>query len=130
MKQGGVTIPIFHCVFNNGSITHYAHEFENALYEAIPNLYAVCVAQRARDGFRHVIAGFFIKTSFKHDEEGFHDACKASIKTMKEVESIIDGEFSLLPALMTIKGPHPLTEEELLSIIFQQYFKHHEMGRA
>mgnify|MGYP001572801275 CR=1 FL=1 len=129
-KTGGVSIPILHCVFNNGSITHYNRDYDTALYESLPNLYAVCVATRPHGGHRKVLGGFFIKTSYDHSNTEFHEACKAALQTMNEIKELIGDEFSLLPARINISADKTLSEDELVSLLFQQYFKHDEGNRA
>ena len=128
---GGITIPIYHCIFNQGSITHFLHEIDSSLTSQLPNLYAVCVARKVQ-GRRNVVAGFFIKTSYTHHDQEFAEACRGAIAFMDEIRPLLGEEFSLLPARVSMGGKDvsPLTEEEMNAFIFQQYFKFHEMGQA
>ena len=73
-QQGGVTTSLFHCVFNDdGSITHYLDEADPGLSQALPNTYAVCLADNS-GATRKVVAGFVAKTTFTHNDSGFQDA--------------------------------------------------------
>ncbi len=129
--KGGLTIPIYHCIFNQGSITHYLHEIDPDLLAQLPNLYAVCVATKV-SGRRNVVAGFFVKTSYTHQDREFGDACRGAIAFMNEINPLLDSEFSLLPARVSIGGADtsPLSEDEMNAYIFQQYFKFQEVGQA
>jgi hypothetical protein len=45
-EKGGVTIPLFHCIFNGDeSVTHFMREYDASLYQTLPHLYAVCIAR-------------------------------------------------------------------------------------
>lgn len=47
-KKGGVTIPIFHCVFNGyESITSFMRDFDLSLYKELENLYAICFSNNS-----------------------------------------------------------------------------------
>lgn len=132
MSVGGLSCPILHCIFSSGSVTHYTHDVDPILVDQLPNLYAVCLANRTA-GKRNVFGGFFIKTTYSHDDvQEFGAACKAAMSTMKELQHFLDDSTSLLPAKIAAPGTEeqPFTENELLGVIFKQYVKFHEVGQA
>jgi hypothetical protein len=58
-EKGGVTIPLFHCIFNSDeSVTHFMREYDASLYQTLPHLYAVCIA-RTVNRTKTVLAGLF-----------------------------------------------------------------------
>ena len=128
-KKGGATIPLFHCVFHDGSLTHFLHDFDPSLYKQLANLYAVCVADNSI-GFKRIIGGYFIKTSFDHKDPEFQSAAKTAAHSMNAIAPLLNSTTTILPSKLTIAGDAPLSEHEMLSIIFRQYIKHHEVGRA
>lgn len=130
-SPGGVSCPLYHCVFNQGSITHYMHETDSEVIKCLPNLYAVCLANNV-DGKRCVVGGFYIQTTYSHRDTGFPAACKSAISMMPELTSLLTSTTSLLPAKVTVGGVNdqPLSEDEMTAFIFQQYFKFHEVGHC
>lgn len=131
MTEGGVSSPVLHCIFNSGSITHYMHDVDPLLINQLPNLYAVCLANKVA-GKRAVFGGFFISTTYSHtDVDNFGAACTSAISTMKELLPLMTSTTTLLPARIPLPaGEKPLTENEMVAVIFQQYFKFHEIGQA
>jgi len=127
--QGGLTIPLFHCIFNNGSITHYDRKYDAKLYTSLPNLYAVCIANK-NSGMRRVVGGFFVKTSYSHNDEGFIDAIAAAAQSATELLPLLNGNTSFLPARLNAPLDPPLTEQEMLDVMLEQYVKFSTHGTA
>ena len=129
-QKGGVTIPIFHCIFNGyESITSFMYDFDEELYASLPNLYAICISNN-RGSTKNIIAGFFIKTSYTHEDSEFLDALNAITKSNKKLAKKIDNNASYFPARLTISGSKPLSEDEMLQIISQQALKFSTGGKA
>jgi hypothetical protein len=128
-KIGSVTVPMFHCVFNaDGSITHWATTYERSLYDALPHLYLVCVADnRVRP--RRIIGAFMIKTSRHHDDPDFGDVVSIAKNYMAALQPLIHEQTSFLPARIGIAGEPP-EEVEFLKLAMQQYTKFSANGSA
>lgn len=130
-KKGGVSIPVFECLFNGSdSITSFTRSFNQALYEHLPNLYVVCLSkQKGRQ--RQLVGGFFIKTSYTHEDGAdFQDALEQAVHTSQNLAKFTGPNFSLLPARLGIQGSEPLTEAEMLKILSTQYLKFSTAGNA
>ncbi|NVD74552.1 hypothetical protein D0T25_30145 [Duganella sp. BJB488] len=129
-QKDGITIPIFHGIFNgHESITHFIHDFDPALYELLPNLYATCIADNGRSP-RKIVAGFFVKTSYHHDDAEFSGALHAAMMTIPALTSFVNTQFSLLPARLEVIGSEPLSEQEMLRTLLSQSLKHSTFGHA
>ncbi len=126
---GGITIPLFHCIFNNGSITHYDREYDTDLYFSLPNLYAVCIADR-KSGKRQLVAGFFVKTSYSHHDSGFVPAIAAAAQSATELIPFLNEKISFLPARIQAPDSAPLSEYEMLDVMLKQYVKFSSHGTA
>ncbi len=126
--KGGVGVLLMHCEFNEleGSITHYMHEFDSKMYESLMNLYAVCIAV-TNNKKKIIRAGFFIKTSFHHSDDGFVDNLKLAMKSTPKLQKYLSENSSLFPARIGVNGPPP-TEQEMLSLMMQQYTKYSVEG--
>ncbi|MGB8011035.1 MAG: hypothetical protein WCF68_05440 [Terriglobales bacterium] len=121
-EKGGATIPLFHCFFDGDeSITHFMDKFDPALYEALPYLYAVCIAKTTEKA-KTVVAGFFIKTSYTHNDPDFMDALNLAVAGTPALQALIGEGTSYLPARISIPGGPP-TEAEMLRVMFEQHLK-------
>lgn len=130
-KQGGVSIPVFECLFNGGSsITSFTRDFDRALYEQLPHLYVVCISKN-KFNQRQLVGGFFIKTSYTHDDGGdFQEALEMALRTSQNLANFLGPEFSMFPARLGVRGSEPLSEEDMLSIFSTQYLKFSSAGSA
>lgn len=127
--KGGITIPLFHGIFKGDSITHYDREFDENLYSSLPYLYAICIARKDR-GMKKIVAGFFVKTSYSHNDEGFTAAIATAAQSAAELHPFLEGSFSFHPArINSAEGP-PLSENEMLDILQKQYVKFSAYGSA
>jgi hypothetical protein len=124
--KGGVTVCWFHCVFNgHGFVTHFKHDFDRELCDALPHLYAVCLA--SSDGrLRRVDAGFIVKTSYCDRDPGFRDALSGVVMATRELSRLVTARSSLLPTRVAVSGEEPLMEDEMLSVLIRQRRKHAE----
>jgi len=131
MKQkGGVTIPVFECIFHGSeSIESFIREFDKALYEALPNLYVICVAQ-THGRVKKIVAGFFIKTSYTHHDKEFLSVMTAALNSSEKLHRFVGEHTSFLPARLGISGTSPLSEQEMLKIMMTQYVKYAADGSA
>jgi len=129
--KGGVNLLLFHCVFNEfESITHYLHKFDTKLYEALPNLYAVCISHNT-NSVKKVIGGFFVKTSYSHsDEKAFLDLCRGIFHQIKEFQDFTSSDVRFLPAKIGVPDNRPLTENEMARLISRQAIKFSALGNA
>jgi len=119
----GIIQNLFHCVFNalEGTIEHHYHKPDTKLYHSLPNLYLICIAS-SQSGHRKIEGAVSIKTTRSHDEPGFNEAVRDLIITLKEFSHIVNAEFSILPAKISIDGP-PLSDKELINLATKQYMK-------
>ncbi|MBA1290578.1 hypothetical protein [Pseudomonas japonica] len=124
-ERGGVSIPVFECLFNGSeSITSFTKEFDRTLYEALPHLYVVCISKN-KGKLKQLVGGFFIKTSYHHDDgHDFTAALHAALMTSDTLRRFDGPEYSLLPARLGVLGADPLSEGEMLRIFGQQYLKY------
>ena len=121
-EKGGATIPLFHCFFNGDeSITHFVDKFDPVLYEALPYLYAVCIAKTTKKA-KTVVAGLFIKTSYTHNDPDFMDALNLVVVSKPALQALIGEGTSYLPARISIPGDPP-TEAEMVHIMQGQHLK-------
>jgi hypothetical protein len=105
------------------------HHFDEALYKALPNLYALCLTDSIY-GTKRVVAGLIIKTSFTHHDSEFIDAITALAKTIPNLSDLVSQQASFLPARLGVMGQAPLLEDEMLSIMIKQSLKHSSAGSA
>jgi len=104
------------------SILHFMHEFDPAMYQALPNLYAVCIA-KTKNKTKTVHAGFIVKTSYTHNDPDFSDTLMLAVGTDPAMKALIDENSSFLPARISISGEAPPTEAEMLRIMVDQHLK-------
>jgi len=131
MKQkGGVTIPVFDCIFHGAeSIESFARDFDEELYAQLPNLYAICVAEK-QGREKRIVAGFFVKTSYTHHDEEFLSAITMALKSSEKLHKFAGPNSSFFPARLGVVGSSPLTETEMLKIMITQFLKHSVGGSA
>lgn len=128
-ETGSVTIPLFHCIFNaGGSITHWATTYERALYEVLPHLYLVCLADN-RVKPRQIVGAFMIKTSRHHNDPDFAECLGIAETLMEGLQPHMHAEISFLPARIDISGEPP-EERDFLRLAMQQYTKFSAEGSA
>lgn len=129
-QKGGVSILLFHCLFNaGGSITHFTHNFDPELYRALPNLYVVCIAETSMK-HKNLTGGFVIKTSYTHHDHDFLSALTNAVSIEPRLQALISSRSSFLPARIGIPGDAPITETEMLSAMMTQSLKHSAAGAA
>ncbi len=128
-ESGSVTAPLFHCVFNaGGSITHWAHSYERALYDALPHLYLVCLADNSTKP-RQIVGAFMVKTSRHHDDASFEEVINIAMNYMQNLQQHRHAAISFLPARIGITGEPP-EEIDFLRLAMQQYTKFSVGGTA
>ncbi|MCG8992773.1 hypothetical protein LH427_13150 [Laribacter hongkongensis] len=128
--KGGVSSPLMHCVFNeDGSITHYLNEVDPALENVLSNTYAICIADN-KTSPRKVVGGIVAKTSYHHDDAGFHAAMDGILHSLPKLSGIISDRTSLLPAKLGVPPGVSLTEDEMLRVLVQQYIRLSASGSA
>lgn len=128
-QKGGVSALLFHCLFNtDGSVTHFMHDFDVDLYHSLPNLYAVCIADTSSNQ-KNITAGFFIKTSYSHQDSDFVGALANVVSIDTGMKNLINERSSFLPARIGISGAPP-SEDEMLRVISSQALKHGVGGIA
>ncbi len=129
-SKGGVTMPLFHCIFNNfDSITHFMRTYDEVLYRQLKNTYAVCISDNSGLN-RKIVAGFIVKTSYSHNDPEFLNAITKIGLSTKELSSYIGSNTSFLPARLGVMGSEPLSESEMLNVMLQQYLKFSTAGNA
>lgn len=123
-KQGGVTTPLFSCVFNlDGTITHHSHEAIPELLAQLENTYVVCVRDNAGSSPGMVVGGFIVKTSYHHGEEEFLDALSGVLSQLPYLQEFVAPDTSLLPAKLGVAPGWVLSEDEMLQVLFKQYMR-------
>lgn len=129
-QKGGVTIPLFHCIFNGyDSITSFMRNYDEGLYKQLENIYAVCISDN-RGPSKNIVAGFMIKTSYTHNDPEFLDVITEVAQSAKELNPYIGRNTSFLPARLSVTGSPPLSESEMLHVMSQQFLKFSAAGNA
>lgn len=129
-QKGGMSVLLFHCLFNsNGSVTHFMHDLDIELYRSLPNLYAVCISDTSSNQ-KKITAGFFIKTSYSHQDSDFIGALTNVISIDTGMRNLINERSSFLPAPIGISGEAPPNEDAMLGLIVSQALKHGIGGSA
>lgn len=126
--KGGVTVPLNWCVFNGfDSILHDTVSTDVALLERLPNVYAVCIAKR-NSSPKTIVGGFFIRTTYTHDDPEFPDALANSMAMVPEFHRFAPEFHSFLPA--KVRAPLDVTEEQMLDVLVSQKLKFTTGGTA
>lgn len=127
--QGGASILLFHCVYNGSdSITHFMQDMHPEIYNELPNLYSVCVADNST-GNKKITATFFIKTTRHHNDPDFLDSLLSIMALSPDLLAHWKEKTSLIPAHHLVNGP-PLSENEYVHFSQKLYMKHNIDGRA
>jgi hypothetical protein len=129
-SESGISMMLFHCLFHaDGSTTHYHHDYDEDIYSVLPNLYAVCIADRPGRA-RKIPAGFIIKTSGHHHDNDFVNALRASVASIEVLSRLMTPKPSFLPAKITVPNGGAITETEMLKVMVNQAMKHGSIGTA
>jgi hypothetical protein len=129
-EKGGLSVLLFHCLFNDGgSITHFTHEYDPELYQVLPNLYAVCIAERSGNN-RKITGGFVIKTSYTHNDQDFLATLTQAVSIEPRLSNLVGSRASFLPARIGVPVGGPITEAEMLRVMVDQSLKHSAVGSA
>jgi len=122
--KGGITIPIFDCIFHeNESIESFRREFDEELYAQLPNLYVISVAKNiGRE--KRIVAGFFIKTSYTHHDKEFSSVVSGAFNLSEKLHKFAGSNISFLPARLGVVGRSPPTEMAMLKVMLEQFQKH------
>ncbi|GKT25082.1 hypothetical protein [Acidovorax sp. SUPP3334] len=130
MERGGVSIPVFDCVFNGAeSITSFTREFDPNFYRILPNLYAVCVATSSH-GQKKIAAGFFVKTSYHHNDPEFSTILASSLETSPNLARFHTLGTSFFPSRLNVPDSEPLSEIEMLHTMLTLFTKHSVGGHG
>lgn len=131
-NKGGISLPLIHCLFNGvETTTHFIHDhgLSLSMYQMIPNIYTVLVADKSSCG-KKIIAGFMVKTTYEQSSPGFTSMLSETIKLMPNVDKCFDQNCSLITSKVNVQKDEIFTEDELTRIITPQFIKHHQDGRA
>lgn len=128
-QKGGFSMVLFHCLFHdNGSFTSFMHDFDVDSYHALPNLYAVCVANKS-PGKKKITAGFFIKTNYSDEDVDFIGTLNNVVSSIPEIARLVSANTSFLPGRIKLTGA-PISESEMIRAITSQALKHGVGGSA
>lgn len=126
--KGGVVVPLNWCTFNEfDSIQHDTFTTEPELSKLLPNVYAVCIARRNSDP-KAIVGGFFVRTSYTHNDPEFSDALAKAMYAVPEFRKFAPELHSFLPA--RVSAPLDVTENEMLKVLFSQKLKFTTGGSA
>ncbi len=109
-------------LFISNCLTSFTKDFDVGMYEILPNLYVVCIANK-RGSSKNIDAGFIIKTTYTHDDPEFCDVITGVAESSQELKKFVDVNTSFFPARLKVAGSEPLSENEMLRIMFQQKLK-------
>ena len=126
--KGGVTVPLNWCIFNGfESILHDTISTDRELLKQLPNVYAVCIATRNSNP-KTVVAGFFVRTTFSHNDAGFQGALADAMGAIEQFQRFDPDLHSFLPA--RIGAPLDIPESEMLRVLVSQQLKFTSGGSA
>lgn len=126
--KGGLVVPLNWCTFNEfDSILHDTFTTDPELLKLLPNVYAVCIA-RLNSNPKTIVGGFFVRTSYNHDDPEFSDALAKAMYAVPEFRKFAPELHSFLPA--RVSAPMDVTEEEMLKVLFSQKLKFTTGGTA
>jgi hypothetical protein len=126
--KGGVAVPLNWCVFNGfDSVRHDTFSTDPELLRLLPHVYAICIARRDSDP-KVIVGGFFVRTSYTHDDVGFSEALGGAMAAVPAFQEFAPEAHSFLPARM--RAPLDITEDEMLKVLFSQKLKFTTGGNA
>ena len=126
--KGGVAVPLNWCVFSGfDSILHDTFSAEPELLKQLHNVYAVCIARRNSNP-KMIVGGFFVRTSYTHEDPEFSDALANAMAAIPEFRKFAPELHSFLPA--RVRAPLDITEEEMLKLLWSQKLKFTTGGSA
>lgn len=106
------------------------HETNPALLDLLENSFAVCIRCNSGPSRGGVVAGFIVKTSYRHGDKDFTDALSGVILGVPHLQGFLATHNSFLPSKLSI-GPGPeLSEKEMLHILLEQYIRLSSSGSA
>ena len=127
-EKGGLAVPLNWCVFNGfESMLHDVFTTDPMLLKQLTNVYAVCIARRQTKP-RLIVAGFFVRTSFSHEDNEFAAALASAMDAVPEFRKFAPEEHSFLPA--KVQAPLDVTENEMLKVLMAQKLKFTTGGSA
>lgn len=126
--KGGLAVPLNWCVFNGfESMLHDVFTTDPQLLKQLPNAYAVCIARRQTNP-RLIVGGFFVRTSFSHEDKEFSGALANAMNAVPEFRKFAPEAHSFLPAKVQV--PLDVTENEMLNVLLSQKLKFTTGGSA
>ena len=121
--MGYSTQILMHCFFNKDkTVTHFLHNQLEGLYQALPNLYGVLITKEV-GGVKNIVGGLFLKTDNHHDNADFIETLLAASCISPDLMALVQNASSFLPAKMNCPGDLPITENEMLRALAEQYYK-------
>lgn len=126
--KGGVAVPLNWCVFDGfNSVLHDTFSTDPELLRVLPNVYAVCIAQRSSIP-KKIVGGFFVRTSYTHNDAEFADALANAMAAVPAFRELVPELHSFLPA--RVDAPLDVTEDEMLTVLLSQKLKFTTGGSA
>lgn len=118
-----MSLMVLSVIFNGEVVTSHTHEYDLKLYEKLPSLYAVLIAQ-GDSGPRKIVGGCILKTTLPREPtKPFQEAVTGLIALSPPLLAIASQPHRLLPAKLNVVGSSPFPEEELLRILLHQRLK-------
>lgn len=110
-------------LFNGEEVTSYTHKYDLKLYERLPDLYAVLIAQ-GESGPRKILGGCIVKTTLPREpDRPFQEAITSIMALSSPLLAITSQPHRVLPAKLGVVGSAPLPEDDLLGVLVNQRFK-------
>ncbi len=122
-------VPLFHCQFGNGELTHFMHEGVDDVAASLPYLYAVCLSHND-SGLKKIVAGLIVRTNRHHSEPTFLNMLYECCVSIPRLNKLLNANTSFLPVKIGVTGSPLLTEDECLHIIQQEYVKRSVSGQV
>ena len=125
-----LTMPFYACfLFVDGAVTGYEIEYDDAAYQALPNLYLVNILNVV-DGAKRLVAGQFIKTSKTHEEADFAEAIHGAASLCPPLHPFLQVPHSFIPSRIIAPGGNKLTENEMKGLFFNKSVAMNSGGHA
>ena len=126
--KGGMAVPLNWCVFSGfDKVLHDTFTTEPELLKQLSNVYAVCIARRNSNP-RTIVGGFFVRTSYMHDDPEFPEALAGAMAAVPAFRKFAPELHSFLPA--RVSAPLDVTEDEMLRLLLAQKLKFTTGGSA
>lgn len=125
-RKGGVTQPLFYCVFNGfESVTGYMVHQESDMQVVLPHTYAVLAYDKSV-GKSAFPFGLILKSTYEPSDHELNEAIHAYIKGNDHMRNLVGSNMGALSSRLRFDGDAPLTENEMTMCLHRMMIQHVE----